>query len=425
MRVPRRSSVTTTPRRRSSAIPSGDGRRADPERRRRACVPRAGAVPDEPAGGEAGFASRRTNPAALAAEILYCIVSVTMICTITDFRKGVTSHGHESSAAPGPYRTGFGCGASASAAATSARRSTRSSTRPLSRTSGIVDDGQPFVIPTLHARVGDVVYFHGSVGQPHAARAGRRRAGVPDGVAARRPRARARRRCTTRPTTARSLLLGEARPVEDARRAARGVRGDRRAHRPRPLAATSARRARRAQGHRACSRSPIDEASAKVRTGPAGGRRGGLRAAGVGRRDPAVAAAPASREPDPRLRAGIAPRSTPAATGARRGVAAQVGGGVHRAPARRLHLEQLERARAAARAAAARRAALAAPALGARPASAPPRPSSSAAPSRPDAPSASAARAPMCGCSARTRARAPRPGARDRAGGPRRPIFSA
>jgi nitroimidazol reductase NimA-like FMN-containing flavoprotein (pyridoxamine 5'-phosphate oxidase superfamily) len=27
---------------------------------------------------------------------------------------------------------------------------------------GFVDDGQPFVIPTLHARVGDVVYFHGS-----------------------------------------------------------------------------------------------------------------------------------------------------------------------------------------------------------------------------------------------------------------------
>jgi nitroimidazol reductase NimA-like FMN-containing flavoprotein (pyridoxamine 5'-phosphate oxidase superfamily) len=27
---------------------------------------------------------------------------------------------------------------------------------------GFVDDGQPFVIPTLHARVGDTVYFHGS-----------------------------------------------------------------------------------------------------------------------------------------------------------------------------------------------------------------------------------------------------------------------
>lgn len=27
---------------------------------------------------------------------------------------------------------------------------------------GFVDEGQPFVIPTLHARVGDTVYFHGS-----------------------------------------------------------------------------------------------------------------------------------------------------------------------------------------------------------------------------------------------------------------------
>jgi nitroimidazol reductase NimA-like FMN-containing flavoprotein (pyridoxamine 5'-phosphate oxidase superfamily) len=27
---------------------------------------------------------------------------------------------------------------------------------------GFVQDGQPYVIPTLHARVGDVVYFHGS-----------------------------------------------------------------------------------------------------------------------------------------------------------------------------------------------------------------------------------------------------------------------
>lgn len=27
---------------------------------------------------------------------------------------------------------------------------------------GFVDDGQPFVIPTIHARIGDVLYFHGS-----------------------------------------------------------------------------------------------------------------------------------------------------------------------------------------------------------------------------------------------------------------------
>jgi nitroimidazol reductase NimA-like FMN-containing flavoprotein (pyridoxamine 5'-phosphate oxidase superfamily) len=29
---------------------------------------------------------------------------------------------------------------------------------------GIAIDGQPYVIPTLHARVGDTVYFHGSAG---------------------------------------------------------------------------------------------------------------------------------------------------------------------------------------------------------------------------------------------------------------------
>ena len=37
---------------------------------------------------------------------------------------------------------------------------------------GIVgEDGQPFVIPTLHARRGDVVYCHGVGREPHAARA--------------------------------------------------------------------------------------------------------------------------------------------------------------------------------------------------------------------------------------------------------------
>lgn len=35
---------------------------------------------------------------------------------------------------------------------------------------GFVDEGQPFVIPTLHARVGDTVYFPA---RPPAARSGR------------------------------------------------------------------------------------------------------------------------------------------------------------------------------------------------------------------------------------------------------------
>lgn len=39
----------------------------------------------------------------------------------------------------------------------------RSSTKGSSATSAcFVDDGQPYVIPTLYARLGDEIYFHGS-----------------------------------------------------------------------------------------------------------------------------------------------------------------------------------------------------------------------------------------------------------------------
>ena len=34
---------------------------------------------------------------------------------------------------------------------------------------GFSMDGQPYVIPTLFARVGDVIYFHGSAASPAAA----------------------------------------------------------------------------------------------------------------------------------------------------------------------------------------------------------------------------------------------------------------
>ena len=36
---------------------------------------------------------------------------------------------------------------------------------------GFAVEGQPYVIPTLHARVGDIVYVHGSVRQPRDPRA--------------------------------------------------------------------------------------------------------------------------------------------------------------------------------------------------------------------------------------------------------------
>jgi nitroimidazol reductase NimA-like FMN-containing flavoprotein (pyridoxamine 5'-phosphate oxidase superfamily) len=41
-------------------------------------------------------------------------------------------------------------------------RSTRSSTRGLVCHLGFVSDGQPYVIPTLYARLGDDAYVHGS-----------------------------------------------------------------------------------------------------------------------------------------------------------------------------------------------------------------------------------------------------------------------
>ena len=40
---------------------------------------------------------------------------------------------------------------------------------------GFVQDGQPYVIPTIHARVGETLFLHGARGQPHARGAGRRR----------------------------------------------------------------------------------------------------------------------------------------------------------------------------------------------------------------------------------------------------------
>ena len=56
-----------------------------------------------------------------------------------------------------------GCGASANAAATTARSIDAILDEALIAHLGIADEhGQPFVIPTLHARSGDVVYLHGS-----------------------------------------------------------------------------------------------------------------------------------------------------------------------------------------------------------------------------------------------------------------------
>ena len=56
---------------------------------------------------------------------------------------------------------------------------------------GFAIDDQPYVIPTLHARVGDIVYVHGSSASRAIRAPHRRPAGLPDGHAARRARARA------------------------------------------------------------------------------------------------------------------------------------------------------------------------------------------------------------------------------------------
>ena len=130
---------------------------------------------------------------------------------------------------------------------------------------GIVEDGQPLVLPTLHARAGDVVYLHGSA----ASRTMRAMAaGAPicltvsliDGLVL----ARAAMHHSANYRSA--VLLGRARPVTDpgellagfeavVERLVPGRWGDVRPPNEQELRAT------------ALVALPIDEASAKVRTG--------------------------------------------------------------------------------------------------------------------------------------------------------------
>jgi uncharacterized protein len=130
---------------------------------------------------------------------------------------------------------------------------------------GIVDDGQPLVVPTLHARAGDVVYLHGSAASRTLRVAG---SGVPvcltvsliDGLVL----ARAAMHHSANYRSA--VLVGSGRLVEDpdellagyeaiVERLVPGRWADVRAPSPNELRAT------------ALVALPIDEASAKVRTG--------------------------------------------------------------------------------------------------------------------------------------------------------------
>ncbi|HEV3323721.1 MAG TPA: pyridoxamine 5'-phosphate oxidase family protein [Solirubrobacteraceae bacterium] len=131
---------------------------------------------------------------------------------------------------------------------------------------GCAHEGQPFVIPTLHARVGDEVYFHGSA----ASRTIRAlRAGAPacltvtllDGVVLARS-------AVHHSVNYRSVVvLGTARPVEDLDRRMRAVQafterlipGRWREVRPPTVKELKAIHVLAL---------PLDEASAKIRGGP-------------------------------------------------------------------------------------------------------------------------------------------------------------
>jgi uncharacterized protein len=179
---------------------------------------------------------------------------------------------------------------------------------------GIVDDeGQPFVIPTLHARAGDVVYCHGST----ASRTLRALAeGAPacltvsliDGLVL------ARSAMHHSANYRSAMIVGRARTVDDSghKRAALQaivehiVPGRWRDVRPptdNELEATSVLAL------------PIDEASAKLRAGPPLDDEEDYALPAWAGVIPLVSR-PRAPEPDPRLRAGIAP--PPYVTGYRR-----------------------------------------------------------------------------------------------------------
>ena len=291
------------------------------------------------------------------------------------------------------------------------------------------EDGQPLVIPTLHARARRrrLLPRLGASRTLRALAGGR--AGVPDGVADRRARARA---------------LGDAPlgqlPLGDAARGRAAASRSRPRSSPRFEAIVEHivpgrwRDVRpptenELQGDGACSRSRSTRPRRRSAPAAAARRRGGLRAAGVGGRDPAARGRGRARARPAAARRHRAAGLRERLPAPGRAVAAQVGGRVHRAPARRLHLEQLEQRPARSRAAGARRARSARRAAGrpaARPRSAPPR---RALEQRravlPSVRRRAPARAPMCGCSARTARSSSTAG---RAGSSRRssaPIFSA
>jgi nitroimidazol reductase NimA-like FMN-containing flavoprotein (pyridoxamine 5'-phosphate oxidase superfamily) len=131
---------------------------------------------------------------------------------------------------------------------------------------GCTHEGQPFVIPTLHARVGDEVYFHGSA----ASRTIRAlRAGAPacltvtllDGVVLARS-------AVHHSVNYRSVVvLGVARPVEDLDRRMQAVKAFTERLIPGRWQEVRPPTAKELKAIHVLAL-PLDEASAKVRSGP-------------------------------------------------------------------------------------------------------------------------------------------------------------
>ncbi len=145
---------------------------------------------------------------------------------------------------------------------------------------GIVEDGQPFVMPTLHARAGDVVYLHGSA----ASRTMRAMAaGAPacltvsliDGLVL----ARAAMHHSANYRSA--VLLGRARPVTDPHEQLAGFEAVVERIVPGPLERRAPAEREGAEGDRA-PRAPDRRGLGEDPDRRPARRRGGLRAAGAG-----------------------------------------------------------------------------------------------------------------------------------------------
>ncbi len=131
---------------------------------------------------------------------------------------------------------------------------------------GFVDDGQPYVIPTLYARVGDTVYIHGSA----ASRAIR---GLTEGIPACLTVTHVDGRVLARSVFNHSMnyrsvvVLGECRPVEGPERREEALKAFTEALVPGRWDEVRPPSAQELKGTRVLAMD-LDECSAKVRTGP-------------------------------------------------------------------------------------------------------------------------------------------------------------